>query len=68
MTVEDCLSPGRANGVCKRVIETGLGTTDPVFVARNITNRAHPAGVGMKIAQCLADAARAFDPKCRRCL
>jgi hypothetical protein len=66
-TVEACLTPGAANGTCKKFIETGLGTTDPGFVARNITNTEHSSGVAMKLVQCLADAGRLLDPKCRTC-
>jgi len=66
-SVEACLLPGKANGGCKHAIEVGLGSTDPGFVARNITDRSHPAGVAMKLAQCLADAGRLADPKCRSC-
>jgi hypothetical protein len=66
-TVEACLAPGTASGVCKKHIEAGLGTTDPGFVARNITNTEHTAGVAMRLVQCLADAGRLLDPKCRAC-
>lgn len=66
-TVEACLTPGAANGTCKKFIETGLGTTDPGFVARNITNTEHASGVAMKLVQCLADAGRLVDPRCRTC-
>ena len=65
--VEACLTPGTATGTCKKLIETGLGSTDPGFVARNITNTDHASGVAMKLAQCLADAGRLVDPKCRSC-
>jgi hypothetical protein len=50
-----CLTPGAANGVCKNVIEIGLGSTDPSFIAGNFTNPTLGAGKAMLLAQCLAD-------------
>jgi hypothetical protein len=65
--VEDCLVAGNAKGRCKSELESGLGSIEPGFIARNTTNVAEPAGRAMKLAKCLAEVGRLIDTKCQQC-
>jgi hypothetical protein len=67
ISVEDCLVAGNAKGRCKAELESGLGSNDPGFIARNTTNVAEPAGRAMKLAKCLAEVGRLLDSKCQQC-
>jgi hypothetical protein len=50
-----CLTPNKANGLCRVQIENGLESIDPIFITGHLTDLTTATGTAMDLLQIGAD-------------